>query len=114
MDQNLSVDRLGVRKPDCKVLEYLDPICKDHEARLNAGLEGKARTFHGWAQINVSELRRNSIEIQSSPDEENNNPYHADIVRGIEKRFAQWLAFILRELAQQNELVLRPSPRQDV
>jgi len=70
--KNLSVDRLGVRRAEPDVIEFLLPLC-------DKSAEKRSSKFEGWAQIEVGQITKLGVHATEAVDEE--NPYHAEISR---------------------------------
>lgn len=85
---DLSFDRLGIKKPTDEVVRFLTPKCNKHASIV-------MKPFFGWAAIKVSELKR--LEVKPTPDDANDNPYHADLLRNDyrSRELAETLAFRL-------------------
>ncbi len=97
----LSVDRLGMKKVDHSVLNYLNPLC--HKSAIKS-----SSNFVGWAQIYVRQIE--SIGIQATQAVNENNPYHAEIIRSEFKtpKSLKALAFQLCVYASENDFIYRP------
>lgn len=99
--ENLSVDRLGVRRAMTNVVEFLLPLC-DRSAMK------RSSKFQGWAQIEVGQITKLGVHATEAVDEE--NPYHAEISRSNHKTVSAMrsLAFELCVHAARNDFLDRP------
>jgi hypothetical protein len=105
LENDLSFDRLGLKKVDKDVVRFLTQQCHQHGDMQN-------KKFVGWAAIKVSDIKKikvsqlEKLEIQATPSQE--NPYHADLPReGFRELVsAERLACQLAYYASVLELVL--------
>lgn len=98
-DTGLSVDRLGIKRADGKVLALLCPLC---DTMANK----RATSFKGWAQIHAADLKG---RISRTPAIGENNPYHAEIDRSKynSKETRRSLAFELCVHASKHKFIDR-------
>jgi hypothetical protein len=87
-EEDLSFDRLGVRKVEAKIVDFLTPLAHNVGAR-----RVPPKPFAGWLGIAVSELRN----LLVLPDPIDGNPYHALLSRdGYRNKYlAETLAYRL-------------------
>jgi len=73
LEEDLSLDRLGVRQPDiAPVTAKLTPLAIAAGAKM-----APAQPFKGWAAFKMSELRPLSVRADPNPPEEPTNEFHA-------------------------------------
>ena len=101
VNSGLSVDRLGMKNVDHSVLNYLNPLC--HQLA-----QKRSSKFVGWAQIKVRQIE--SIGIRATQAVNENNPYHAEIIRSefTTPQSLRALAFQLCVYASENDFIYRP------
>lgn len=97
---DLSLDRLGLRAAELKVITLLSPLGERHGQRRTP-----PRSFRGWAQIKVADLSGLKIRPTKAKGEE--NPYHAELSRDEfrTKNQARALAYQLCVLAARNAFI---------
>jgi hypothetical protein len=103
LETDLSVDRLGVRKPDPDRMVELDAL----GTALGAKQE---KQFRGWAQLPVKDL---GLTVRRTDAEGEANPYHAEISRDEHRtdQTARSLAFRLCLVASEFEFIVSPVVR---
>lgn len=98
-EDNLSVDRLGIRPPDKEAaLAYLKPLGQQMG-------EKRKKAFSGWAQISARDVMK--IGIKKTDAEGEDNIYHAEISRKdhVGEQAQISLAFRLKVFAEKNDFL---------
>jgi hypothetical protein len=102
LNEDLSLDRLGLKEPNPSVLRHLDPICLAHAQR-------KKKPFLGWAGLRAADIAKLPVRPSEDPVYKDQNPYHADLVLDDfrSKALMETLAFRLVHHAQRIGLIAR-------
>ena len=103
IENDLSLDRLGVGEAFKKILKKLIPLCEQHQSVIS-------KEFKGWAQLKKEQLKQHQvIPTPIYEPEELKNIYHADLVREKyrDKELAETLAFALAYIASSNDFIKR-------
>lgn len=96
LGNDLSLDRLGKGTYQKEVVSFLTPLANQQKA-----------DFRGWAQFRYSDLEKYAFLVRPTPQDEPNNPYHADLDRSKHRtrQQAELLGFALAGVASLHNFV---------
>ena len=102
LEDDISVDRLGIKAPEIKHHEEITALGNAHGRRRQP-----PRTFRGWAQIKVSDLSMFKYAVNATPAHEEENKYHAEVSRDGHRTIetARSMAFLLASYASRMPLL---------